>query len=494
MPVRGTVPIDIKEVEKLVFRKLISNPKTLAANLNKISPEDFSIRLAKDVIEALGQNGNSIHYAPNREYFEIILRDHIVKKDDLEAAAGKLAEIAKNPEDQKDLDLLIKELKNTRMCRELAKIVQETIPAIDPGRIEETYDSLVEKLLKLPISGSTSHSVGTLKEVNADIEDRLGMYLRPTKKKFLCGPKAFNDTIGGFAPGEVIILTAPTGGGKSAVMLWWCEEFLKAGANVLYITLEMSYEETMERYHSMVTALSVRKIRNHTLSDHELAKYFESLIIHSKHPSAAENLKTEFATILQKTDPKHAIEISRKFPERKNKFFVLDIPRNCTPARVEREIARLSLDVPIHLCVVDYLNIMEPNFHSKDHVREQASIAQDLKGVARKMGTIVMSAAQLNTANMDDDAPITTDDVKYCRAIGENCDWMAAFRQSAQDKAMKQLRIQLAKHRFSASATALLEIDFDTMQFLDLGNADAVVQPEKTAKEAAQERKGAYFS
>jgi replicative DNA helicase len=133
---------------------------------------------------------------------------------------------------------------------------------------------------------------------------------------------------------------------------------------------------------------------------------------------------------------------------------------------------------------------MEPNFHSKDRVREQASIAQDLKGVARKMNTIVMTAAQLNTSNMESDQKITTDDVKYCRAIGENCDWLAGFRQSDSDKAMKQVRLELAKHRFSASATALLEIDFDTMQISDLGHAEDVPQPEPTTADLkASERK-----
>ena len=484
--------MEIREVEKHVFRKLISNPKTLAANLNKVSPEDFSNGLARKLIEALGQNGNSVHYAPNREYFEIVLREHIHEKEKLEQAAGMLAGIAATPVDQQDLDLLIKELKNDRMCRMMTEIISDTSRGIEPGRIEETYDNILKRLLALPISGSLSHSVGTLKEVSADVEDRIGMYFKPTKKKFMCGPRAFNDVSGGYAPGEVIVLTAPTGGGKSAVMLWWAEEFLKAGANVLYITLEMSYEETMERYHSMVTALSVRKIRNRSLSEPELTRYVEGLIARAKDPSGIVALNKEFSGIVDRINPKYALDISRKYADRKNKFFVLDIPKNCTPSRVEREIARLSLDNPIHLCVVDYLNIMEPNFHSKDHVREQASIAQDLKGVARKMGTIVMTAAQLNTSNMEDGAAITTDDVKYCRAIGENCDWMAGFRQSPQDKSMKQLRIELAKHRFSAAATALLEIDFDTMQFMDLGDATKAPQPEPTARDEKDKRNASY--
>lgn len=487
--------MDIKEVEKRVFRKLISNPKTLAANLNKVSPEDFQIPHLREVIEAFGQNGNSIHYAPSKEYFEIMLRDRSMfngDKSKLDQFVGMLAGAAGKPEDQSDLDVLCKELRNHRMCGEMARIISETSRIVEPGRIEEAYDSMIKRLLQLPISGSMSHSVGTLKEVDGDIEERLGMYFRPAKKKFACGPRAFTESNGGFAPGELIVLLAPTGGGKSTVMLWWANEFLKAGGNVLYVTIEMSYEETMERYHSMLTGLSVNKLRNRSLSETEIARYNMGLVLNAKNPNQHDIIKREFAQVLDRSNPQAFLDIGRKFENRKNKFFVLDIPKNCTPARLEREIARLSLDCPIHFVVVDYLNIMEPNFHSKDHVREQASIAQDLKGVARKMGSIILTAGQLNTSNLEDDAKITTDNAKYCRAIGENCDWMPAFMQSEQDKLMKQIKIQLAKHRFSAQATALLEVDFDTMQIRDLGHADQVHQPDPTQQEQRDAQRREY--
>jgi replicative DNA helicase len=484
--------MDIKEIEKRVFRKLISNPKTLPANLNKVSPEDFSIPHLRQVIEAFGQNGNSIHYAPSKEYFEIMLRDRFVEKDKLDQFASMLAGLAAKPEDQSDLEVLAKELKNNRMCSEMARIIEDTSRLVEPGRIEEAYDSMLKRLLQLPMSGTMAHSVGTVTEVDSDVEDRLSMYFKPAKKKFACGPKAFTDSNGGYAPGELIVLLAPTGGGKSTIMLWWANEFLKAGGNVLYVTIEMSYEETMERYHSMITGLSVQRLRNRTLSENEVARYNMGLVLNAKAPTSHDEVKREFARVLDRTNPHSFLEIGRKFENRKNKFFVLDIPNNCTPARIDREISRLSLDCPIHFVVIDYLNIMKPNFHSKDHVREQASIAQDLKGVARKSGSIILTAGQLNTSNLEDDAKITTDNAKYCRAIGENCDWMPAFMQSEQDKMMKQIKIQLAKHRFSAQATALLQVDFDTMQIKDLGDADRVAMPEPTYQQQQDQRSQEY--
>lgn len=471
--------MDIKEIEKVVFKKLISNPKTLAHNLNKISAEDFiHIDLARETIAAFAQNGNSIHYSPSRDFFEIILRDKIRDKDRLAIASGMLYEISKDPQDQKDLDMLIKELKANRMCRDLTRILNETILHISPEMIDQTYDDLLKSILTLPLSGSSAHSTGVLKEINEDVEDRVDMYFKEGKTKIPCGIKAFNEAIGGFAAGEMIVLTAGTGQGKSAIMLWWSLLMYRAGHNIVYFTLEMSYEEIMERYHSMITGLSIKRIRNKQLSEREQVRYIETIIADSLVENVRKTFFSECESILDRKDPKYAMELSLKFPKRKERFHVIDIAKNCTPARVEREISRISLDSPVHVAVVDYINIVEPNFHSKDYVREQGTIAKDLKEVARKTATLMITAAQMNTPK--DGAPITTDSIKYAKAIGENADWMVAFHRNADDLATKLIRLELAKHRFSGAVTAAIEVDFETMTFTDMGDADKIAQPEPT--------------
>lgn len=482
--------MDIKDVEKRVFKKLISNPKTLAHNLNKISPEDFiHIPIAREVIAAFGQNGNSIHYAPNKDFFEIMLRERIPEKEKLDHASGILAELAKDPEDQTDLDVLIKEIKANRMCRDLTRILQETLPDIDPARIEKTYDDLLKSILTLPLAGSSAHSTGMLKEINEDLEDRLAMYFKEGKAKIPCCVKAFNDTIGGFAPGEMLVLTAGTGQGKSAIMLWWALQMYKAGFNAVYFTLEMSYEEIMERYHAMITGLSIKRIRNKQLSEREQIRYVETIIADSLIESQRKTFLAECEAILDRKDPKYAMGLAQKFTRRKEKFHVIDIAKNCTPARIEREISRISLDNKVHIAVVDYINIVEPNFHSKDYVREQGTIAKDLKEVARKTGCLMITAAQMNTPK--DGAPITTDSIKYARAISENTDWLIGFHRDADDLATKLIRLELAKHRFSASATAALEVDFETMTFTDMGHANSIAQPDQTSQDKAAEGRAA---
>ena len=463
---------DARDIEKLVFRKLLANPKTLAANLTKLSPSDFTIPIAKDVVSALQNNGYSIHYSPNKAYFEILLRDRIRDKQSLDSACESLVKLANATVDQSDIDILIRELKREKMCAELTNIIRSVTSRIDPSSIDDVYKELMEKLLRLPLGGESVGDTGSLKNVHDDVADRINMIFTESTRKFSTGIKAFDRAIGGYAPGEFIVLAAGSGQGKSAMMLWLTEKWLSLNANVMYVTIEMPYEDTMDRYHAMITGLDTNKIRNRCLNEGEIARYIEYIIARTKTPDMSKKFLEECDTIVDRLNPKYAMDIAMKYPNRKNKFFVLDIARGCTPTRLEQEIIRLSLDAPIHFVVVDYINIMTPNYHNKDYVREQASIAQDLKSVFRRTKTIGLVGAQLNTTELEDADKIKMTDIRYAKAIAENCDWMMAFNRNSDDELAKQIRVELVKHRFAPAAVALLEFDFKNMQVIDLGSAD----------------------
>ena len=462
---------EVSDIEKQVFRKILSNPKKLAENLNKVSPDDFTIRLAKIVIAALSDNGNATQYATNRNYFEIILRDSIKDKNELNSAAEMLAGISSSPADTGDLELLIKELKANRMCREMTKLIQGSIQHINPESIDETYEELMSGLLQLPLSSASGVSVATTHEIHDAIDERVMSYQDAASTKFPTGIKAFDKSIGGFAPGELVVITAGTGQGKSNVMLWWAEKYVERGAGVLYVTIEMSYQETMHRYGALATGYPTVDISNKRIPEGKLPDYYEKMMAHVKDKSVRKEFLAECETIVDRHDPKYALEIARKYKNREGRLFVVDI-ESANPSRIEREIQRISMDNKIDYVFVDFINVMDPQFHNRDKVKELASISRDLKKVARKTKTTLFSAAQLDTTSLsgDQNEKISADRVKYARAIGENSDWMIAFNRTEEDDRLKQIRLQLAKHRHSGDCVALIEFDFSNLQAIDLGS------------------------
>jgi replicative DNA helicase len=464
--------MEIAEIERQVFRKIISNPGSLALNLGKISPEDFQNKTARVVLGAINANGFLSHFSPNKNFYELLLRDRIKDAGELDRVSAMLEKMSATPEDAGDLDLLIKEVKANRMCREMTRIIQDHIESITPADVERTYEHLVRDLLKLPLSAASDVSISTIKEVHDVLEERMALYSSPATNRFPTGIRAFDEAIGGFAPGEFVVITAGTGMGKSNLLLWWAEQYVRSGANVIYVTIEMSYEQTMMRYHSIATGFDVTEISNRRIPEGKLGEFYKRLILHAKHPDSKEEIRGKLDLVVEQT-PKALLEVAKCYPNRPSKMFVVDIGA-ASPSRIEREVQRMAMDHKIDYVFVDFINVMDPEFHNRDKVKELASIARDLKKVARRTKTILFTAAQLDTTSIEgkQDEVIAPDRVKYAKAIGENADWMIAFHRTEEDNRLKQIRLQMAKHRMAGDTAALLEFDFATMQAIDLGKPE----------------------
>jgi replicative DNA helicase len=261
------------------------------------------------------------------------------------------------------------------------------------------------------------------------------------------------------------------------------------------VTIEMSYEETMNRYHAVQTGYPVLDIGHKRIMPENQGDYFEKLIAASKEPEVRPAFLRECQAIKNRKDPKFALKISKKYANRKAKMFVVDMEA-ATPARIEQEMQRIMMDHKLDCVFVDFLNVMDPEFANKDRVRELTSISRSMKKIARKSGTVLFTAAQMDTTGLEgtQDEVLRPDMVKYAKAIAENADWLIAFHRTEEDKAMKQVRLQLAKHRHSSDCTALLEFDFGTMQAIDLGFAPGTFIPEGYSQTGDKIGTGAYSS
>lgn len=486
----------LSDVEKQVFRKLISNPTLMVSHVNRVSPEDFTIPVIKQVMQAFASNPSAVqHYTPSSSFFEILMRDHVHQPEELEKVSNMLAGMASKPADPKDLDMLIRELKANRMCRSMAQVIQKVIPTIKPDSVESAYENLLKELLVLPLHGMSNAVVATVHEIHEALEERVMSYLEAAAAKVPACLKAFDLVMGGFAYGEFVVITAGTGQGKSNMMLWWAEQFVERGFNCLYVTIEMSYEETMNRYHSIQTGYSVLDIGHKRILPENQGDYFEKLIAASKEKEVRPAFLRECQTIKNRKDPKFALKIAKKYSNRKAKMFVVDMEA-ATPARIEQEMQRIMMDHKLDCVFVDFLNVMDPEFANKDRVRELTSISRSMKKLARKSGTVLFTAAQMDTTGLEgtQDEVLRPDMVKYAKAIAENADWMIAFHRTEEDKSMKQVRLQLAKHRHSSDCTALIEFDFGTMQAIDLGFAPGTFIPEGYNQIGDKIGTGAYAS
>jgi replicative DNA helicase len=368
----------------------------------------------------------------------------------------------------------------------MTNIIKSTLNYINPETVDIAYEHLVENLLKLPQNVSLNEIVKSkIIEVHESLKERLGMYFNEDKKKFPAYIKAFDAVMGGFTPTELVVVSAPSGHGKSNLLLWMAENYVEHGNNVMFITLEMSYEEVLNRYHAMHTGVSVTDISRKRIPQKILGEYLIKLIASSKEKSSRSAFIKE--CILNKLhkdiDIDKLLKIASNYKNRPSKLYIIDIMENATPLKIEQEYKKLlNNGVNIDMIFVDFINMMEADIPSKDRVRELGIIARDLKRLAKKTKTVVFTAAQLSRERAKEEG-LTIDSIKYSKAIVENADWVIGFNRSEEDVNLQQVKLKLIKHRHSSGATSLLQVDFSTMQVKDLGFADDSPIPKGYDKE-----------
>lgn len=169
----------------------------------------------------------------------------------------------------------------------------------------------------------------------------------------------------GFYPKELYMIMAPPKRGKTMSLLWFGNAAAWQGFNVAYFSCEVSREVIADRLDAM-------------------------------------NTSTEIVGLLNPSNIK-SVESKMKAKKPGGKFFIYEYPtKTLTCAEIERQLRLAeSRGVRIDMLIVDYADIMKPARHSDDHLREQASITEDLRGIAGKFVIPVLTATQVNREGSD---------------------------------------------------------------------------------------------
>lgn len=169
--------------------------------------------------------------------------------------------------------------------------------------------------------------------------------------------------LGGFKPGELIILAARPSTGKTALAANICCNIAndkKRHAPVLFVSLEMPYEQICFRMISSLSGIPLNSLLNAKMQPRAVKECIESM----------ENFK--------------------KMP-----FYIYDTSF-LSPGGLRSLIRQMKRQLHIELVVVDYLQLMESG--KKDESREQeiSKISRSLKLIAKEIGIPVIALSQMS--------------------------------------------------------------------------------------------------
>lgn len=175
---------------------------------------------------------------------------------------------------------------------------------------------------------------------------------------------------GRFTAGQLIVVGARPGGGKTAWALQVALHNACAGHNALFFSMEMTRVQLALRMLACHARVDAPLLTNRTLSERQWSRVTEGLV---------------------------ALREARIW-----------IDERCalTVAQIEAECARLaSVGQPPAIVVVDYLQLVRPPTNSPNKADQLDQIAQGLHEIAQRQRCVVIALAQLNRSSAGESNP-----------------------------------------------------------------------------------------
>lgn len=284
--------------------------------------------------------------------------------------------------------------------QKLKNAIFESADLLSTGQYEK-IKSVVDHAMKAGMERNIGHDYGE------DVEKRMSVMSRNCTKTNWTEIDTIMD--GGLGPGELGIITACAGSGKSWVLSKLGAEAMKQGKNVVHFTLELNENYVGLRYDSCFTGIDFQNIRNNIdIVKQKIAEVPGKLVI---------------------------------------KYFPI---KTVSAYSLKAHCERLAvLGTKVDMIIVDYADILRPAHSEKNSnsYSEAGGIYEELRGVAGELQVPIWSASQSNRAAMDEDIIQANNIADSYRKI-MTADFVMSLSRKVNDKVSNTARFHIIKNRF----------------------------------------------
>ncbi|MDD5376508.1 MAG: replicative DNA helicase [Candidatus Gracilibacteria bacterium] len=250
------------------------------------------------------------------------------------------------------------------------------------------------------------------------------------------GFKSLDSKIGGFKPGDMVILAARPSMGKTALALNIAQQIGETGKNVAVFSLEMSKEQLTDRLICATMGVDSWKLNKGLLEDDEFMRMGDAL----------ERLS-------------------------KANIYIDDSPGG-NLLEIKSKARRLKIESGLDFIVIDYLQLMSAG-NPMNRVQEISDISRGIKSLARELGVPIMALSQLSRAveSRVSKEPILSD-LRESGSIEQDADVvLMIYREDYYDEFTENKGITnvfVRKNRNGPVGGADLKFEKKYMKFYDL--------------------------
>jgi replicative DNA helicase len=246
---------------------------------------------------------------------------------------------------------------------------------------------------------------------------------------------------GGFRPGQLVLLAARPGLGKSGLAMSVAYELgVRRGRSVGVVSLEMSRDELLQRLVAIHTGIDTRQVEGRVRRGDAAA--LDALGVLSEAHIAIED--TAMLSVMD----------------------------------VRSKARRLAAVRPLDLLVVDYLQLLIGDTNAANRVDEVSKISRQLKLLARELQCPVLALSQLSRAVEQRASKVPQlSDLRDSGALEQDADVVIfIYREEVYDEAAGQeglAELHLAKQRNGPLGVVPVQFDAPTTRFRNLSSYQA---------------------
>lgn len=367
-----------QEAEEAVLGSVLINPDAFYEVASFLTPDDFFLLRNSWVWEAM------LRLHERNEIIDYLTVTEELKSQERLADMGGMAYITyltSNTPTSIHAEAYGRIVHRSAIRRRLLEAAEEitNIARQEDADINEVIDKAEGALFRVTEQRAKQELV-PMQQALSDYYDRIErLYTnRDEKLGVPSGFHALDNLLGGFQKGDLVIIAARPGMGKTSLMLNMAINAARSKARSAVFSLEMSTEQLMQRMMSTETRINQQKLRLGQLNEHEWDLFVEATV-------SLGNLK----------------------------IFLDDTPA-LSVMQLRTKCRRLSRESGLDIIMVDYLQLMTTGGRldgSNNRVQEISNISRNLKEIAREINVPLIAGAQLSRAveQRTDKKPVLSD-------------------------------------------------------------------------------------
>ena len=298
-----------------------------------------------------------------------------------------------------DLDYIKNEYREFCINQNLKGVILRSVDLLKAGSYDRIKD-LVDNAMK--VGNETNLGLDYIEDFDERMED-LKRSTVPTNWD------PINDLMdGGLGPGELGVVVAPSGVGKTWILTALGADAVKRGLSVVHYSMELSEHYVGARYDTVFTQIPSSELKE------------------------------------RKEDVKNKIQALKG-----NLLIKYFPPKGVSVKKLQQHIEKMiTLDNKPDLVIVDYADLLLSDSNKTDSTyAEQGGVYIDLRGMGGHLEIPIWTASQTNRSAIDSEV-IEADKIADSYAKVMNADFIMSWSRKSKDKLNNTARAHIMKNRF----------------------------------------------